>query len=71
MHPYPLKTAEAGISFQKAAKIMAAQHVRRLHLMKKSTSPGLLSHGTFSGESWMRVFTGRAFVGKMMNVISI
>lgn len=31
----PLKTAPAGISIHEAAKIMAAQHIRRLPLIKK------------------------------------
>jgi CBS domain-containing protein len=39
----PLKTADAGISIRKAAKIMAAQHVRRLPLMKKKQIAGIIT----------------------------
>jgi CBS domain-containing protein len=39
----PLKTAPAGISIHEAAKIMAAQHVRRLPLMKKKQLAGIIT----------------------------
>ncbi len=39
----PLKTAPAGISIHEAAKIMAAQHVRRLPIMKKSKIAGIIT----------------------------
>jgi CBS domain-containing protein len=39
----PLKTAAAGISIHEAAKIMAAQHVRRLPLMKKKQIYGIIT----------------------------
>jgi CBS domain-containing protein len=39
----PLKTAAAGISIHQAAKIMAAQHVRRLPLMKKKQISGIIT----------------------------
>ncbi len=38
----PLKTAPAGISIHEAAKIMAAQHVRRLPIMKKKQIAGII-----------------------------
>jgi CBS domain-containing protein len=40
---FPLKTAETGISIHEAAKIMAAQHVRRLPLMKKKHITGIIT----------------------------
>jgi CBS domain-containing protein len=39
----PLKTAPAGISIHEAAKIMAAQHIRRLPLMKKKQLAGIIT----------------------------
>jgi len=39
----PLKTAPAGISIHKAAKIMAAQHIRRLPLVKKKKIVGIIT----------------------------
>ena len=39
----PLKTAPAGISIHEAATIMAAQHVRRLPLMKKKQLAGIIT----------------------------
>lgn len=39
----PLKTAPAGISIHEAAKIMAAQHIRRLPLMKKKKIAGIIT----------------------------
>jgi CBS domain-containing protein len=39
----PLKTAPTGISIHEAAKIMAAQHVRRLPLMKKKQLAGIIT----------------------------
>jgi CBS domain-containing protein len=39
----PLKTAPAGISIHEAAKIMAAQHVRRLPIMKKKQIAGIIT----------------------------
>jgi CBS domain-containing protein len=39
----PLKTAPAGISIHKAAKIMAAQHVRRLPILKKKKIEGIIT----------------------------
>jgi len=39
----PLKTAPAGISIHEAAKMMAAQHVRRLPLMKKKQLAGIIT----------------------------
>jgi CBS domain-containing protein len=39
----PLKTAPAGISIHAAAKIMAAQHIRRLPLMKKKKIAGIIT----------------------------
>jgi CBS domain-containing protein len=39
----PLKTAPAGISIHEAAKIMAAQHVRRLPLIKKKQLAGIIT----------------------------
>ncbi|MDD1696128.1 MAG: CBS domain-containing protein [Methanoregula sp.] len=39
----PLKTAPAGISIHEAAKIMAAQHVRRLPLVKKKQICGIIT----------------------------
>jgi CBS domain-containing protein len=39
----PLKTAPAGISIHEAAKIMAAQHVRRLPIMKKKRLAGIIT----------------------------
>ncbi len=39
----PLKTACLGISIHEAAKIMAAQHVRRLPLMKKKKIAGIIT----------------------------
>jgi CBS domain-containing protein len=40
---FPLKTADAGISIHEAAKIMAAQHVRRLLLMMKKEIAGIIT----------------------------
>jgi len=39
----PLKTAPLGISIHEAAKIMSAQHVRRLPLMKKKQIAGIIT----------------------------
>jgi CBS domain-containing protein len=39
----PLKTAPAGISIHEAAKIMAAQHIRRLPLIKKKKIAGIIT----------------------------
>jgi signal-transduction protein with cAMP-binding, CBS, and nucleotidyltransferase domain len=39
----PLKAADAGISIHEAAGIMAAQHVRRLPLMKKKHIAGIIT----------------------------
>jgi CBS domain-containing protein len=39
----PLKTAPAEISIHEAAKLMAAQHVRRLPLMKKKQLAGIIT----------------------------
>ena len=39
----PLKTAPAGISVHEAAQIMAAQHVRRLPLMKNKLLAGIIT----------------------------
>jgi CBS domain-containing protein len=39
----PLKTAAAGISIHKAAKIMAAEHVRWLPLVKKKQIYGIIT----------------------------
>lgn len=39
----PLKTAPAGISIHEAAKIMAAQHIRRLPLIKKKQIAGIIT----------------------------
>ncbi len=39
----PLKTASLGISIHEAAKIMSAQHVRRLPLMKKKQIAGIIT----------------------------
>ena len=39
----PLKTAPAGISIHEAAKIMAAQHVQRLPIMKKNKIAGIIT----------------------------
>jgi CBS domain-containing protein len=39
----PIKTAPAGISIHKAAQIMAAQHVRRLPIMKKNKIAGIIT----------------------------
>jgi len=39
----PLKTAPAGISIHEAAKIMAAQHIRRLPLSKKKRITGIIT----------------------------
>jgi CBS domain-containing protein len=39
----PLKTAPAGISIHEAAKIMAAQHIRRLPLSKKKQLTGIIT----------------------------
>ncbi|MGB9176516.1 MAG: CBS domain-containing protein [Methanoregula sp.] len=39
----PLKTAPAGISIHEAAKIMAAQHVRRLPIMRKKKIAGIIT----------------------------
>jgi CBS domain-containing protein len=39
----PLKTAPAGISIHEAAKIMAAQHIRRLPIMKKKKIAGIIT----------------------------
>ena len=39
----PMKTAPAGISIHEAAKIMAAQHVRRLPIMKKNKIAGIIT----------------------------
>ena len=39
----PLKTAPTGISIHEAAKIMAAQHVRRLPLMRKKQLAGIIT----------------------------
>jgi CBS domain-containing protein len=39
----PLKTAPTGISIHEAAKIMAAQHVRRLPLIKKKQLAGIIT----------------------------
>jgi CBS domain-containing protein len=39
----PLKTAPAGISIHEAAKIMAAQHVRRLPILKKKQIAGIIT----------------------------
>lgn len=39
----PLKTAHVGISIHEAAKIMAAQHIRRLPLMKKKQLAGIIT----------------------------
>ena len=38
-----LKTADAGISIHEAAKIMAAEHIRRLPLMKKKHIIGIIT----------------------------
>jgi CBS domain-containing protein len=40
---FPLKTAPAGISIHEAAKIMAAQHIRRLPIMKKRQLAGIIT----------------------------
>jgi CBS domain-containing protein len=40
---YPLKTAPAGISIHEAATIMAAQHIRRLPIMKKKQIAGIIT----------------------------
>ncbi len=39
----PLKTAPAGISIHEAAKTMAAQHIRRLPLVKKKQIAGIIT----------------------------
>jgi len=39
----PLKTAPAGISIHEAAKIMAAQHVQRLPIIKKKKIAGIIT----------------------------
>jgi CBS domain-containing protein len=39
----PLITAPTGISIHEAAKIMTAQHVRRLPLMKKKQLAGIIT----------------------------
>jgi CBS domain-containing protein len=39
----PLKTAPAGISIHQAAKTMAAEHIRRLPLMKKRQIAGIIT----------------------------
>jgi len=39
----PLKTAPAGISIHEAAEIMAAQHIRRLPIMKKKKIAGIIT----------------------------
>jgi CBS domain-containing protein len=39
----PLKTAQAGISIHEAAKIMTAQHVRRLPVLKKKQIAGIIT----------------------------
>jgi CBS domain-containing protein len=39
----PLKTAPAGISIHQAAKIMAAEHIRRLPIMKKKQIAGIIT----------------------------
>jgi CBS domain-containing protein len=39
----PLKTAPAGISIHEAAKIMSAQHIRRLPIMKKKQIAGIIT----------------------------
>jgi CBS domain-containing protein len=39
----PLKTAPSGISIHKAAKIMAARHIRRLPIMKKKQLAGIIT----------------------------
>ena len=39
----PLKTAPAGISIHKAAKIMAAEHVQRLPITKKNKIVGIIT----------------------------
>jgi len=39
----PLKTAPAGISIHEAAKIMAAQHIRRLPIMKNKKIAGIIT----------------------------
>ncbi|MDD1699990.1 MAG: CBS domain-containing protein [Methanoregula sp.] len=39
----PLKTAPVGISIHEAAKVMTAQHIRRLPLMKKKQLAGIIT----------------------------
>ncbi|MDD1698050.1 MAG: CBS domain-containing protein [Methanoregula sp.] len=43
----PLKTAPTGTSIHEAAKIRAAQHVRRLPLIKKKQLAGIITHVIF------------------------